>query len=233
MSYDLWYWPTIPGRGEFVRLSLEAARIPYRDRAREQGAEALMKDLNSRAPRGPFAPPYLVDGDFTIAQTPHILAWLADRHRLGAGNGRDDLWLVQLQLTIADIVAEVHDVHHPVAVMETYEKQKAEARRAAQGFREKRIPKFLGHFETALGGRDWLVGARWTYVDLSLFHLVEGLRYAFPRRMTTVEKDLPGLVALRDRVARLPELRDYLHSERRLPFTQEGIFRHYPELDGE
>ena len=124
MLYKLWYWPTIPGRGEFVRLILEAGRIPYRDRAREDGAEALMRDMASRGERGPFAPPYLVDGDLCIAQAPHICAWLADRHGFGAADEPTNLWLIQLQLTIADMVAEVHNIHHPVALMETYEKQK-------------------------------------------------------------------------------------------------------------
>ncbi|RST29876.1 glutathione S-transferase [Sphingomonas ginkgonis] len=233
MTYDLWYWPTIPGRGEFVRLVLEAGGIPYRDRAREEGAEALMKDLASRGEREPFAPPYLVDGDFCIAQAPHICAWLGDRHGLGAGDLPTDLWLIQLQLTIADAVAEVHNIHHPVALMETYEKQKAEAARAAEGFRRDRIPKFLGYFERSLAGREWFAGSKWSFADLSLFQLVEGLRYAFPRRMGAVEKDVPGVVALRDRVAALPELQDYLHSDRRLPFNENGIFRHYPELDAE
>lgn len=233
MAYDLWYWPTIPGRGEFVRLALEAGGIAYRDRAREDGAKALMEDMAARAAHAPFAPPYLVDGDLVIAQTPHILAWLTDRHGLRDGNEATGLWLIQLQLTIADIVAEVHNVHHPVDVAATYDKQRAEAARTATGFRKARMPKFLGYFERALGDGEWVAGGRWSPVDLSLFHLVEGLRYAFPRRMLTVEQDLPRLVALHDRVAAMPELADYLASDRRLPFNQNGIFRHYPELDAE
>ena len=232
MTYDLWYWPTIPGRGEFVRLALEAGGIAYRDCAREQGAEALMKDMQSRSTHRPFAPPYLVDGDFTIAQTPHILAWLTDRHGLRGGDEATGLWLIQLQLTIADLVAETHNVHHPVDVSAGYDEQKAEAKRFAAAFRDKRMPKFLAYFDQAIADDGWGAGGRWSPVDLSLFHLVEGLRYAFPRRMATIEKDVPKLVALHDRVQAMPELADYLASNRRLPFG-EGIFRHYPELDGE
>lgn len=233
MPYDLWYWPSIPGRGEFVRLVLEAGRIPYRDRAREEGPQALMKDLVARAEHGPFAPPYLVDGDFCIAQAPHICAWLGDKHGLGGPDLNANLWLIQLQLTIADAVAEAHNVHHPVALMETYEKQQVEAARAAAGFREQRIPKFLGYFERSLGGRDWFLGDRWSFADLALFQLVEGLRYAFPRRMKRLEATVPHVVALRDRVAALPELQDYFASDRRIPFNEDGIFRHYPELDAD
>jgi len=233
MPYDLWYWPSIPGRGEFVRLVLEAGHIAYRDRAREEGEEALMKDLGARGPRGPYAPPYLVDGDFVIAQAPHICAWLAEKHQLASGDMATDLWLIQLQLTIADAVAEMHNVHHPVALMATYEEQKAEAARAAEGFRRDRIPKFLNYFERALDGRNWFAGSKWTYADLSLFQLVEGLRYAFPRRMAAIEKDVPHVAALRDRVAALPELHDYFASDRRIAFNEDGIFRHYPELDGD
>lgn len=233
MAYDLWYWPTIPGRGEFVRLALEAGGIPYTDCARERGAEALMADMKARGPHGPFAPPYLVAGELVIAQTPHILAWLAAEHGLQPADRKTALWLNQLQLTIADVVAEAHNVHHPVDAAATYEEQKAEAARAAAAFRAKRIPKFLGHFERALGGGGWFGRERWSPVDLSLFHLIEGLRYAFPRRMAAVERDVPGLVALHDRVAAMPELADYLRSERRIGFNEQGIFRHYPELDGE
>lgn len=233
MRYDLWYWPSIPGRGEFVRLALEAGGIDYRDCAREEGEKALIEDLKRREPRAPFAPPYLVAGDLVIAQTAHILAWLGDRHGLGGDDEATGLWLIQLQLTIADAVAEAHNVHHPVDVSAYYDDQKEEAKRAAKVFGEERIPKFLGYFEAALERGDWLGGSRWSYADLSLFQLVEGLRYAFPRRMRTVESTLPKVVALRDRVSELPELADYLASDRRLSFNEDGIFRHYPELDGE
>jgi glutathione S-transferase len=234
MSYDLWYWAEIPGRGEFVRLALEAGGIPYRDRAREQGSEALVEDMARRTGQRPFAPPYLIAGDLCIAQSADILLFLADRHGLGPAEEADRYFAHQLQLTTADIVAEAHDVHHPVGVALYYDDQKPEAARRAWEFRDKRMPKFLSYFEKVLADRGpWLLGARWTYADLSLFQLVEGLGYAFPRRMAALAKDIPLILALRDRVKALPELAAYLASDRRIPFNEDGIFRHYPELDGD
>jgi glutathione S-transferase len=231
--YELWYWPTIPGRGEFVRLALEAAHIPYVDKAREPdvGFEGLMRDMTARVPE-PFAPPYLVTGETVIAQVGAILAFLGDAHGLAPTDPAGRAFVHQMQLTIADMVTEVHDVHHPVALMEYYEDQKAEAARAAEGFRANRILKFLMWFERALARSSglWLAGKDWSYADLSLFHLVEGLRFAFPKRMASVARDCPKLIDLHDAVADLPALRAYLSSDRRLPFG-EGIFRHYPELD--
>jgi len=228
MSYDLWYWPGLPGRGEFVRLALEAAGLPYRDRGPEEGAEALLADME-RGERPPFAPPYLrVEGQ-AIAQVANILHWLTERHDLAPQ--ADRVWLHQLQLTVSDMVAEVHDVHHPVATGAYYHEQKPEAARAAEQFRNDRIPKFLGYFERSLGGRDWMAGGRWSPVDTSLFQLVEGLRYMFPKRMAAVEGDYPALVALHDRVKTLPAIAAYLDSDRRQAFNEDGIFRHYPELD--
>jgi len=230
MTAELWYWPSIPGRGEFVRLSLEARGIAYRDCAREHGEDGLMRDMEARTPR-PFAPPYLAIDGLVIAQTATILAYLGDRYDLAPADTPGRLLAQQLQLTIADAVAEAHNVHHPLAASLYYEDQKAEAARAAESFRQERIPKFLRYFETMLDGRDWLTGARWSYADLSLFQLVEGLRYAFPKRMATIGPDYPRLTALAAAVAALPELRDYLASERRIAFNEDGIFRHYPELD--
>jgi glutathione S-transferase len=235
MAYDLWYWPSIQGRGEFVRLAMEAAGIDYRDRAREDGAEALMKDMAARAPFEPFAPPYLDTGKMVIAQVAHILTWLADTHKLAPSDEKLLFWTIQLQLTVTDLVAEVHNVHHPVALDEYYDKQKSEAKRYAEGFREQRIPKFLGYFERATSAvpGDWIAGDDWSPIDTSLFQVVEGLRYAFPKRMKTVEADHPGLVALHDRVAALPRIAAYLESDRRIAFNTDGIFRHYPELDAD
>ncbi len=233
MAYDLWYWPTIQGRGEFVRLTMEACGIAYRDRAREEGGDALMRDLADHE-RGPaFAPPYLAMDEATIAQTANILLFLSERHGCGPSDMKSRFWLAQVQLTIMDLVAEAHDVHHPLGASLYYEEQKAEAARAAAPFRDERIPKFCGWFERCLAARpgDWLTGARWSYADLSLFQAVAGLRYAFPRRMVTVAGDYPLLTALHDRVLALPELADYLASDRRLAFGEEDIFRHYPELD--
>jgi glutathione S-transferase len=231
MTYDLWYWAEIPGRGEFVRLALEAGDIAYRDRARAEGSGALVKDMEARKGQVPFAPPYLIAGDVCIAQTANILLFLGERHMGPKGEAKRHC-AHMLQLTIMDAVAEAHNVHHPVAVDLYYREQKAEALRAAKSFREQRIPKFLGYFESLLAdGGPWLLGADWTWPDLSLFQLVEGLTYAFPKRMAALAGDIPLVLALRHRVHALPELADYLASDRRIAFNEDGIFRHYPELD--
>jgi glutathione S-transferase len=233
VSYDLWYWPEIEGRGEFIRLVLEGAGIAYRDRAREDGLDALLEDKASRTGFAPFAPPYLVDGDFAIAQVAHILAWLTDRHGLGSGDLATDLHLIQLQLTVTDIVAEAHNVHHPVAIDKYYHEQKDEAARAAASFRNTRMPRYFGYFEAALGVTEgpFVLGGKWSHVDTSLFQLVEGLSYMFPRRMAALKPDYPRLHAVRDAVAGVDPIAAYLASGRRIPFSEEGLFRHYPELD--
>ena len=234
MSYHLWYWPSLQGRGEFVRLPMEAAGIAYVDCARVEGGEhALLADMESRTGRIPFAPPYLVNDGLVIAQVANILMYLGERHDVAPSNIADRLWLNELQLTIADMVAEVHNVHHPVAMMAYYDEQEAEALRAAEQFRDERMPKFLAYFEHAVDANpgDWLIDHRWTYVDTSLFQLVEGLRYMFPQRMATLAPDYPNVIRIRDQVADLPGIRAYLKSPRRLAFNEDGIFRHYPELD--
>ncbi|WP_454886069.1 glutathione S-transferase [Sphingomonas oryzagri] len=230
MPYELWYWPGIPGRGEFVRLSLEAGGIDYIDQAFEN-PDALMDDIKKRVPE-PFAPPYLVAGDLVIAQVANILLYLGDEHGLGSKDKAGRYLAHQVELTITDMVAEAHDTHHPVEMMSYYEDQKPEAKRRAADFRANRIPKYMGWFERVLGrsSGDWLTGKTWCYADLSLFQLIDGLRYAFPKRMKALEGDGPKLVALHDRVAKLPELQDYLGSDRRQSYG-DGIFRHYPELD--
>lgn len=234
-AYALWYWPNIQGRGEFVRLAMEAGGVAYRDCARELGAEALIADLNKPRARPPFAPPYVIADGLVIAQVSHILLWLGARHQLAPSQMADRMWLHQLQLTITDFVAEVHQVHHPVGTGLYYDDQKPEAARFAREFRDERLPKFLAHFEAAAQANpgDWLAQNRWSYADCSLFQLIEGLRYAFPRRMATLARDIPGMIAIHDRVAELPGIAAYLASERRIPFNQDGIFRHYPELDAE
>lgn len=235
MSYRLWYWTGIQGRGEFVRLPLEAAGISYEDCARPDHDDRLVADMEAKGARGPFAPPYLEVDGLVIAQVANILLYLGDRHALAPSNIADRYWLHQLQLTIADMVAEVHNVHHPVEMGAYYDDQKQEAARAAKQFREERMPKFLSHFEAAarVNDEDWLVDHRWTYADTSLFQLIEGLRYMFPRRMKTLEPDYPGLLRIRDAVAGLPGIKAYVSSDRRLAFNEDGIFRHYPELDAE
>ena len=196
----------------------------------EEGAEALLADMR-KGSHPPFAPPYLRVQGQAIAQVANILYWLTERHDLARAPER--VWLHQLQLTISDMVAEVHNVHHPVATGAYYHEQKPEAARAAAQFRDERIPKFLGYFEDALGSRDWMAGGRWSPVDTSLFQLVAGLRYMVPKRMATVERDYPALIGLHDRVRTLPGIAAYLDSDRRQAFNEDGIFRHYPELDAE
>lgn len=232
MTYKLWYWPGIQGRGEFVRLSMEAGGIAYTDCAREQGADALVKNMQSHK-RPPYAPPYIELDGIAIAQVANILLYLGERHALAPSNMADRYWLHQIELTIADMIAEVHNVHHPVGGGAYYEDQKDEAVRAAEQFRNERMPKFLTYFETAANANDgdWLIDHRWCYTDCSLFQLIEGLRYMFPQRMKTLEPDIPKLVGIHDAVAELPGIKAYLKSDRRIAFNKDGIFRHYPELD--
>jgi glutathione S-transferase len=241
VRYALYYWPEIPGRGEFVRLALEEGGADYVDVARLPerrggGVRALLRFLEDRAAeRPPFAPPFLQAGRRVIGQTANVLLFLGPRLGLAPRSEGDRLWLHQLQLTVADLVEEIHGTHHPIAGSLYYEDQKAEARRTAALFLDERMPKFLGYFERVLERnprrRGWLVGARISTGDLSLFQVVEGLRYAFPRAMARLERGLPRLVELRDRVAERRNVAAYLASERRIPFNPQGIFRRYPELD--
>jgi glutathione S-transferase len=238
MRYELYYWPEIQGRGEFVRLALEDAGADYVDMAREPGGmqamTAIMADKTLSDP--PFAPPFLKHGDRIVAQTANILLYLGPKLHLTPDGEDDRLFVHQLQMTIADLVVEAHDAHHPVGGGLYYEDQKPEARRRAKEFREERITKYLGYFERVLAanpsGKHWLVGRSATYVDFSLFQTVEGLRYAFPKAMAKRERHWPLMVSLHDRVAGRPGIAAYLKSERRIPFNTSGIFRHYPELDG-
>ncbi|HEY1709419.1 MAG TPA: glutathione S-transferase [Rhizomicrobium sp.] len=235
MAYELWYWPTIQGRGEYVRLALEDAGVKYEDVARGKGGTGKLVAFMEKTNRDyrPFAPPFLVAGKKVIGQTANILLFLGDHHGLAPKGEAGRLWVHQLQLTVTDLVAEIHDSHHPVASGLYYEDQQEEAAKRAKDLRENRLPKYLGYFEGVLkqNGSGWLAGRSRSYADLSLFQIVEGLRYAFPNRMKTLERKLPRLAALRDRVAERPGIAAYLKSKRRLPFTREGIFRHYPELD--
>jgi glutathione S-transferase len=238
MVYELYYWPSIQGRGEFVRLALEEAGADYVDVARERRGVPAMMQLMDRAPRGrsPYSPPFLKAGAQVIAQTANILLFLGPRLGLVPKAESARLWAHQLQLTIADFVGEVHDVHHPIAVSLYYEEQKREAKRRARYFRDERVPKYLDYFENVLAanprGKRHLVGASLTYADLSAFQFIEGLTYAFPRLMDRARRRYPLLMALRDRVMQRPRIAAYLASERRIPFNTDGIFRHYPELDG-
>ena len=236
MRYELYYWPSIQGRGEFVRLALEEAGAAYIDVARtpQRGVAATTRFLEGKSGgRLPFAPPFLKAGNLVIAQTANILLWLAPRHGLAPKGEATRLWAHQLQFTISDWLVEVHDAHHPIGGAFYYEDQRPESKRRAAHFTAERLPKFLGYFERVLmrdkGG--WLLGKAFSYADLSLFQMIAGLRYAFPRAMQRLEAKVPRQVALHDRVASRPRIAAYLASKRRIDFNRHDIFRHYPELD--
>ena len=233
MKYELYYWPEIQGRGEYVRLALEEAGAAYVDVARGPRGTAMMMKMMEAKGTPPFAPPFLKAGKLVIGQTANILLYLGGRHGLAPKTEAGRLWVHQLQLTITDLVVEIHDTHHPLGPSLYYEDQKAPAKKRTEEFWSERVPKFLGYYAGLLkdNGGSYVTGRRITYVDLSLFQIVEGLRYAFPRRMKAFEKEIPGLVGLHDRVAARPNIKAYLASERRIAFNEDGIFRHYKELD--
>ncbi len=235
MTYELYYWPEIQGRGEFVRLVLEDADCAYVDVAREPGGDERIEAVLGGEHDGvlPFALPVLYAGPIVVAQTVAITSFLGARHGLAPADERGRLGALTVALTIADLVTEVHDTHHPITVEERYETQKAAAKQRATAFRTTRLPRFLGYLERNLERNGQvLVGSAVSYADLAAFQVVEGLSYAFPRAMARLRDDIPRLLALRDRVAQRPRLLHYLTSPRRLPFNEQGIFRHYPELDG-
>jgi glutathione S-transferase len=236
MRYELYYWPSIQGRGEFIRLALEEAGADYADVARrgERGMAAMMKLMESRRVKHPpYAPPFLKAGKLIIAQTAEILFYLGPRLNLAPRDEAGRLWAHQLQLTITDLVVRIHDTHHPVSGWLYFEEQRPAAKRRTEDFWRYQVPKMLGYFERVLrqNGGKYSVGGRLTYVDLSLFQIVEGLRYAFPKRMKRFEKKIPGLVALHGRVGKRPLIAAYLASARRIPFSQWGIYRYFKELD--
>jgi glutathione S-transferase len=235
MRYQLFYWPGIQGRGEFVRLALEDAGAAYDDVARKPGGmDKMMAMMDGRDKRPPFAPPFLEAGKLVIAQVANILFYLGPRLKLAPKAEADRLWLHQLQLTVTDFVKEVHDTHHPLGAALYYEDAKPESKRYSSNFLDERVPKYLGYFDRVLkkSGGPFTLGRKASYVDLSLFQLIEGLRYAFPKAMTPIERDVPRVVAVRDKVAVREGIKKYLKSPRRIPFNKDGIFRHYPELDG-
>jgi glutathione S-transferase len=238
MRYELFYWPSIQGRGEFVRLALEEAGADYVDVARRagrgMGVQAMLRMMEDGG-RVPFAPPFLRAGRLVIAQTANILQYLGPRLGLAPGAEAGRLWAHQLQLTVTDFVMEVHDTHHPIAVGLYYHQQKPEALRRTRFFLRERVPKYLDYFEAVLQdnskARGWMIGRAMTYVDLSMFQIVEGLGYAFPKSMQRMARNYPGLLGLYDRVAARPNIAAYLASKRRIPFNEDGIFRYYPELE--
>lgn len=237
MPYELYYWPSIQGRGEFIRLAFEDAGAEYVDVAREPedkggGVGAIMKYLRGEMPGlTPYAPPFLVHGGHTIAQTANILQYVAPKLGLVPEGADSRLRAHQLMLTIADLALESHDVHHPISNSLYYEDQKTEAARRAPHFVKERMPKFLKYFERVLEKDGWLVSKETSYVDLALFQMMSWLSYAFPHGMKTLEPHLPRTVELRDRVAARPRLKAYLESTRRLPHNEHDLCRAYPELD--
>lgn len=236
MRYELYYWPSIQGRGEFIRLALEEAAADYTDVVRDDGISGMFDFITGESTdRPPFAPPILKAGKQVIAQTAIILMFLGARHKLAPASETGRMWTHQLQLTMDDFLVEAHDVHHPLAKSLYYEEQQKEALRRADDFVPARLPKFLDYIERVLelnpSGSKYLVGARLTYADLSLFQHVEGLRYAFPKAMARLEPQYPLLVGLHGRVAERPRIRAYTASDQRIPFNEDGIYRHYPELD--
>jgi glutathione S-transferase len=240
MIYELYYWPTIQGRGEFVRLVLEDAGARYLDVARETdrgaGVPALMRFLEARnIDRPPFAPPFIKAGRLIIGQTANILQYLGPRHGLAPKDERGRLWTHELQLTVADFLVEIHDTHHPVASGLYYRDQKKEARRRTADFLKNRAPKYLGYFERLLArntrGERYIGGAKPTYVDLSIFQIMSGLNYAFPHSMAKTARKYRRLYSLHAAVQAHPRIAAYLASPRRIPFNNDGIFRHYAELD--
>jgi glutathione S-transferase len=241
MRYELYYWPTIQGRGEFIRLALEEGAADYIDVARKPESEgggrpAVQRLLEqSHDGRPPYAPPLLKAGKLLLSQTANILQYLGPRLGLVPKAQAERFYAHQLQLTMADLLVEAHDTHHPIAKSLYYDDQKPESLRRAADFRALRLPKFLGYFERVLNGNpagdQHLVGNSLTYADLSLFQMMAGLDYAFPRTMARMRPDHPRLVALHQRVSERPRIAAYLASGRRIPFNERGVFRHYPELD--
>jgi glutathione S-transferase len=237
MKYELYYWPGIQGRGEFVRLALEDAGAAYVDIARGKNGMAKLNRFcgDEDIERPAFAPPILKAGKMIIGQTPNILLYLGRRHNLAPKNKADRLWVHQLQLTVLDLTNEAHDIHHPISARLYYQEQKTAAKRSAIIFVKERIPKYLGYFENIIAknkkASGYLVGNQMSYADLSLFQVISGLRYALPNAMERAEKKYPAIRELHARIAMRPRIVKYLASKRRIPFNEYGVFRHYPELD--
>jgi len=238
MKYELYYWPGLQGRGEFVRLAFEEAGVPYVDvalAAGEDASEVLRYIRDPKIERPPFAPPYLKVGRQLIGQTANILLYLAPRLGLAPRGDAARLWAHQLQLTITDFLVEIHDTHHPIGPTLYYEEQKREAKRRTNAFLAERIPKFLGYFERVIeanpGRGPWMIGSKLTYIDLSMAQVIAGLEYAFPKSMRPVMRKHPRLARLHRAVFARPRIKRYVRSGRQVSFNETGIFRHYAELD--
>ena len=233
MRYELYYWPSIEGRGEFVRLALEEGEANYVDVARGSGGVDKMMRLMKSAKTPPYAPPFLKAGKLIVAQTANVLLYLGSRHGLAPKSEPGRLWVHQLQLTAMDFVKEIHDTHHPIASSLYYEDQKIEAARYTKYHLQERAPKYFGYFDEVVrkSGGPFLTGRTFSYADLSLFQLIVGMRYAFPNAMKKLEKKIPRVVKVHDRVMARPRIERYMNSERRIAFNEGGIFRHYAELD--
>ncbi len=234
MRYEFFYWPSIPGRGEFVRLALEEGEADYVDVARKSGIAGMMRIMEGAGTKTvPYAPPFLRAGKLVIGQSANILLYLGSRHDLAPKAEAGRLWVHQLQLTLADFVKEIHDTHHPIAASLYYEDQQAEAKRYSDYFLKERVPKYLGYFDRVIkkSGGPFLTGRKLTYADLSLFQVISGLRFAFPNAMKSAEKKVARALEVHDLVIARPRIEAYLNSKRRIPFNQSGIFRAYRELD--
>ena len=235
MAYELYYWPTIQGRGEFVRLILEDAGADYVDVIRDAeaeggGIEALRAFIEES---GHFAPPILVDGETTVSQTPLIMDYLGAKHGITPEDGDARRDALRLSMLLADFLIAAHAVHHPLAKEFYYEDQRDEALRRAPNFRDLRIPKFYSYLENTITANDGhLAAGGLSHADFALFQTVEGMRYAFPKASARLESDYPGIVTLHAEIMARPYIKAYTASGRRIPFNERGIFRHYPELDG-
>jgi glutathione S-transferase len=241
MTYQLYYWPGIQGRGEFIRLALEEGGADYRDVAlvpdsKGGGVPAILRMLEARGdPRPPFAVPVLRAGRRLIAQTPNVLLFLGGALRLAPADEGGRLWTHQLTLTTLDLYVEIFHTHHPLGDGYAYEEQKTAARRRTKDFLKMRLPKFMTYFERVLvrnrAHAPWMAGARLTYADLSMAQVIAGLRYAFPRATARALRKRPRLASLHDAVFARPRIARYVASGRRIPFNNEDLFRHYPSLD--
>jgi len=236
VALTLIYWPSLPGRGEYVRLLLEALTLPYTDLARAEGAAAVVEARGAADPGPPaFAPPMLVDDGLQaprrIAQTSAILQYVDDTYGPWGDRAVDRYDKLQVMLTLMDVVSEAHDTHHPLDVGSAYEAQAEAAKARAAAFQQTRIPRWIAHFEriATAGDGEGLLGGR-SFVDLALAHTLAGLAYAFPAATAAAREEAPTLTRIAAAAFAEPAVAAYLASERRLPFGQTGIFRFYPEL---